>query len=408
MKHSAIINALDPKVQTAEPVHIQIEKYLRHQIEKGILSCGQRLPSTRELSARWNVHDRAIQKAMKRLTAEGILERSPRRGTFIRAKGERPNIGILVGPSLLNEESRFYRAIVEFLREEIFSRGMDVRIYDCLAFKKTEQTSAIINEFMRDTRSRLFKGLISISAPLDVFRKSILTTPLPIAYFPGVRAAAAIDNSSFMRCAIGCIIERRCRRIAYIRTGKPTPHMRDIDEFLQFGISTGLQVGKDHIHQIIPPINGVMNYESTGYTETVKLMRRWDTRKSWPDALIVSDDVLMKGVALALYERKIRVPEQLLVIIEANEGVNYPYLVPVVRIEVSPREISQALTKILWEMILGSKPPSSPVVIDYKMNAETLKNIQGVGAGLYNGNYIASPSGVMENKPEIRAMSGMQ
>lgn len=355
------------KIETAEPAHIQIERHLRHQIETGILSFGQRLPSTSELSLQWNVHDRAIQKAMKRLTAEGILERSPRRGTFVRAKEERPIIGILVGANLLNEEYRFYRAIVELIREEIFSKGMDVRVYDRLRFKETEQTIDIMHRFERDMRNHLFKGLISISSSLNIFEPNVLSMQLPTVSFSRSHSTVITENADFIHSALECILERKRHRIAYIRTFSSFPYTQDVDEFLQFGTSQGLKVGKNDIYQIMPPASGIMNFESTGYSEMIKLMNQWDTRKSWPDALIVSDDVLMKGVALALRERKIKVPEQLLVITDANEGINYTYLVPVVRIEISPREISQALTRILWEIMLGSKPPSAPFKVSYKV-----------------------------------------
>lgn len=355
------------KIETAEPAHIQIERHLRRQIEAGILTFGQRLPSTSELSSQWNVHDRAIQKAMKRLTAEGILERSPRRGTFIRAKEERPIIGILVGANLLNEEYRFYRAIVEFIREEIFSRGMDLRVYDRLRFNKTEQTIDIMHKFERDMRSHLFKGLISISASLKIFEPNVISIQLPTVSFSRSHSTVITDNADFIHSALECIVERNRHKIAYIRTFSSFPYTQDVDEFLQFGTSQGLKVGKNDIYQIVPPASGIMNFESTGYTEMIKLMNQWDIRKSWPDALIVSDDVLMKGVALALRERKIKVPEQLLVITDANEGIDYPYLVPVVRIEISPREISQALTRILWEIMRGSKPPSSSFKVNYRV-----------------------------------------
>lgn len=355
------------KIETAEPAHIQIERHLRHQIETGILSFGQRLPSTSELSLQWNVHDRAIQKAMKRLTAEGVLERSPRRGTFVRAKEERPIIGILVGANLLNEEYRFYRAIVELIREEIFSKGMDVRVYDRLRFKETEQTIDIMHRFERDMRNHLFKGLISISASLNIFEPNVLSMQLPTVSFSRSHSTVTMENADFTHGALECIKEHNRRRIAYIRTFPAPPYTQDVDEFLQFGTSQGLKVGKKDIYQIVPPSSGIMNFESTGYSEMIKLMNKWDIRKSWPDALIVSDDVLMKGVALALRERKIKVPEQLLVITDANEGINYPYLVPVVRIEISPREISQTLTRILWEVMRGSKPPSSSVKVKYRV-----------------------------------------
>ncbi len=61
----------------------QIARQLRERILSGELAEGSKLPSTEELSQRWQVARSSIQAAMKSLVQEGLIERVRKRGTFV-------------------------------------------------------------------------------------------------------------------------------------------------------------------------------------------------------------------------------------------------------------------------------------------------------------------------------------
>ncbi|MDD5704748.1 MAG: winged helix-turn-helix domain-containing protein, partial [Kiritimatiellae bacterium] len=81
------------KIETADPVHLQLERFLRKELREGRLAPGQRLPTTVELARIWHVDCTTVQRAITPLVAEGLVERRPRRGTFVtntaaRGKGQ--------------------------------------------------------------------------------------------------------------------------------------------------------------------------------------------------------------------------------------------------------------------------------------------------------------------------------
>lgn len=68
---------------SAVPVARQILDLIRDQIARGELRPGDRLPTEMELCARLGVSRKPVRQALGQLTAEGLLVRQPRRGTFV-------------------------------------------------------------------------------------------------------------------------------------------------------------------------------------------------------------------------------------------------------------------------------------------------------------------------------------
>jgi DNA-binding GntR family transcriptional regulator len=58
---------------------------LRARILSGELEPGDRLPSTRSLSARWGISRATVGKALDVLEAEGLIRSTARTGSFVRA-----------------------------------------------------------------------------------------------------------------------------------------------------------------------------------------------------------------------------------------------------------------------------------------------------------------------------------
>ncbi|MFD4195946.1 GntR family transcriptional regulator [Amycolatopsis thermoflava] len=72
-------------VSRSEPLHLQVARNIRNDIESGRLRDGQRLPSTRELAEEWGVSTPVINDAMAILSKEGLVESKPRAGRVVRA-----------------------------------------------------------------------------------------------------------------------------------------------------------------------------------------------------------------------------------------------------------------------------------------------------------------------------------
>jgi DNA-binding transcriptional regulator YhcF (GntR family)/predicted kinase len=73
------------RVARSEPLHQQVARNIRNDIEAGVLRDGEVLPSTRELAARWDVSVFTIAEAMKVLAADGLIDTKSRSKRTVRA-----------------------------------------------------------------------------------------------------------------------------------------------------------------------------------------------------------------------------------------------------------------------------------------------------------------------------------
>lgn len=72
------------------PLYAQLEAILRRQIADGLLKPGDALPTEAELEHRYGVSRITVRAALESLTKDGLLERHPGRGTFVKASQVEP------------------------------------------------------------------------------------------------------------------------------------------------------------------------------------------------------------------------------------------------------------------------------------------------------------------------------
>lgn len=68
-----------------KPKYIQIEEDLKLKIQEGLLKTGDKLETEMELAKKFDVSRLTINKALSRLATEGLLDRIPGKGTFIKS-----------------------------------------------------------------------------------------------------------------------------------------------------------------------------------------------------------------------------------------------------------------------------------------------------------------------------------
>ena len=67
----------------SRPIYIQIADAFRQQIEAGVLSPGDKLPSVRELSASLTINPNTIQRSYRELESQGWIATVPGKGCFV-------------------------------------------------------------------------------------------------------------------------------------------------------------------------------------------------------------------------------------------------------------------------------------------------------------------------------------
>lgn len=72
-----------PSFVPGQPLYKQVAEHIRAQIEAGELAPGDKLPSTRELVASFEVSETVIRFAMVELKAHGLVYGQPGRGVYV-------------------------------------------------------------------------------------------------------------------------------------------------------------------------------------------------------------------------------------------------------------------------------------------------------------------------------------
>lgn len=352
--------SLSLKLEPAEPIHAQIERQVQRQILTGALAPAQRLPTTRALAAEWRVDCKTVQRAMQRLRGAGLIERRPKRGTYVRATAIRPIIGIIVGPNLFRADAYFHRTLVAALWEEVRRRQWEHRVYDNLTCREKNEKEALHRQILADIRNHTYKGLLWIDAPADRFKQEVLTRDLPKVFFAD--DANVMDMYGFARAAVDYLVGHGRRRLFCIRGMVAPKRVKDdADGFRDGCAAHGLAAARgalcqiDHLGETTTPLADWL-----GYRRIAALLTTWQRAGSRPDGLIVSDDVMVRGVAVGLREYGVKVPEEMLVVAATKEEIRHLYAAPVVRYEFSVQEIARQLVDRLWRLVVKEPPSRTP------------------------------------------------
>jgi len=348
------------KIERPVAVYIQIEEHLREKIRSGELRPGDRLPSVPEMAAELEVHEVTVQKALRRLKMAGLLYRTPKVGTFVRSSPDQMHIGIFFGPTLSDEEAHFYRAVNRCLRRLIEKNRQHYRTYDDVNEAKELRD---INEhpafqhYLADRKNHIFGGGILVGVDhhlIEVLRKR---EEYPLVFGSGKYPDADVytDHNHFLSESLAYLAARGKKKIGFLRYEEDgTPGCSYPELLAQYGLEDyGVDVcglnSKNHVN------------EAQAFERISERIRKWQKTGRWPEALVVADDIAMRGVALALLGQQVDVPGKLEVVCRSNQGIIHHYGLPVTQYEISPQEFSAHLYRILCNRM--SKGPKIPVPV---------------------------------------------
>lgn len=78
-----MLNFYNLKLNTKDPVYIQLALHVKRQILLGHAVLGDKLPSRREIAAQLNINPNTVQKAFKLMEEEGYVHTSGNQGSII-------------------------------------------------------------------------------------------------------------------------------------------------------------------------------------------------------------------------------------------------------------------------------------------------------------------------------------
>ncbi|MEU4517828.1 GntR family transcriptional regulator [Amycolatopsis sp. NPDC024027] len=175
-------------VQRSDPLHQQVARNIRNDIEAGRLRDGQTLPSTRELATEWNVSPFTINEAMDVLIKEGLVISKPRAGRVVNAphvaaetrpKPSAPH-ALLVGGYAGSGKTELGRVVARetgwpMLDKDTLTRPVVEAALELLGLSPNDRESEM---YLSKVRPREYEALISaMTENVQCGNSAIVTAP---------------------------------------------------------------------------------------------------------------------------------------------------------------------------------------------------------------------------------------
>ena len=347
----------------------QAENILLARIQAGQLSSGSRLPSTAVIAKDLGLGVNSVQKALGRLATLGYLERRPRMGTIVRRQEKKQlNVFVLVGPDLKKEPHHRDRFLTGCLEHELTKAGYLAHVTSNITAIQTEGGAGrarLVERFRQEFAHYDPAGIIESTAVFRRFHElaSEFSRPTVSVKSPHMGGDVCDDRFDFMVRSLHRLGELGRKRVLWVN--KVTGTSPDSSRTSHFW--NAIQTSPIQCVDVIEindqdPLKDPEAVVQNRMREFIARNRQLPPSKR-ADCLLVDEDVLMRGVALALLSEQVRIPEELTICSNTNEGVDINFGVPVIAFQNAVTKIAQEAVNLLTARILRQDGMHSPILV---------------------------------------------
>lgn len=292
----------------------QLVASIRQAVEKGELKQGEILPGMREIAERLDVSLRVPREAVGRLVKEGVLCARRGVGTVVCGKGVSYVHSCRVLILHQETEGTFYlNRIFETVGKRLNQEGMTVIREVVPYLARGEEAVRGVRNLLE--RERFDCALVMLYEDayftlLDQFGIPYVASALRPFRYPG--ASGLILNSlrtAAKNFAADCL-KKKVRRILQVS------YIFDVLNLEETFRSTSVAVETLRV----PVKSWEPDQVVVTQQRTWKLLGERLDRGDWPDVVFLCDDVVARGGLLAFYERNIRFPEDIGLVVWSNKG----------------------------------------------------------------------------------------
>ena len=375
----AVLTTESPKAQAA---------YLSLRERVFSTGVGVPFPPVSEISRELNVSQHTINKAYSLLETEGLIKRERRKGVFVADRTATGEIAVVMTQDAMKAEaSPVYRMICATLRTVLHELNpqWSVKIHLGVSTVPGPEFPTTLDLRQPDVLPRL-RGVFSFH-PLYDLESSLEQANVPVVHLGESlfeKYSVSLDTESFLRQSIEHLAQVGCRNICFLWA----KYVGDSPGSVTESNVTSIQIVADEAGRHgITSMDKWIPYEEGGYGEQEGyelFMQLWNglqqparllapapPRRSGlaarPDAVIVSDDFLCKGVLRAVLHLGVRLPEDLRLITYSNKGVLLPFHEPVTRVEFDLEEQAKRAVSMMETLVSGQKPSEPTVVLVGKL-----------------------------------------
>jgi DNA-binding LacI/PurR family transcriptional regulator len=313
-----------PENQTSGPKYRQITEHLRELINRGDLPAGTRLPPAKQLAKQWKTNHFTIQLALKPLANEGLIERKPRSGTYVRDRKERlSSVGIYYGANLWKDpEGQFYQYAYDDLQETL--RDRDVRLRTFIDTRRAHQRALPFSDLAKAVEQREIQGIIGLMLTAED-TKWLKNLGIPFSHFS--ISGSHIDYQTMIGSAFDRLASQGCKSVGLIAT-VPVMGTVTFDSVKELALKRGLTMKHPWFMTTGPKDQS----EPFGYQAFKEI---WANQRR-PDGVFIYPDWVCRGAILSILQLGVDVPQDMNLVLYRNVGLDYicPWQVPQVVIDI--------------------------------------------------------------------------
>lgn len=333
----------------------QMTDGLRRAIHTGFYRPGDKLPSVRELVARFGVSNRVPVAAIKRLCEEGLIEAAPRNGCIVR-HARMPHWKGHVMCIVASGDFSFGTAMkVERIREAVF-RANYLFTQVTVPRRKTGQ----LDMGVLDYHLRQPVDMAVLFGAEKCIRARLVKANVPFVHVEGMEGGLCISayqydlDEAFRAFASAC---RDCGVKRIVRVVKFAGQLNRLADVLS---AAGVESEE---WNLAPKRQGEGRLEILRDTSFRAFSARLSEGKEWlPDAFVFTDDYLATGAVVALLEAGVRVHDDVRIATQAYRG-NRPIIPNVFGcFEYDPFRVGDMIAEDVVARLNGETRPASTVI----------------------------------------------
>ncbi len=325
----------------------EIAAELKEMIISGKWAPEMRVPTRRDLCAKFSASPITIQNIIDQFETDGFLRSDGRNGTYVvKTPPHLVNVALLFPDEA--KSNRFWHALSTVAKKER-TDGLKIIQYSNIKYNGWTDSPDQIRLIREVIRKRLM-GIFFTTPPFLVERTPIVTEPgIPRCAIMAPEmhpdfSTVTSGGTSFQEKSLTYLKSKDRKRIAVI--GHPDISMLNWQEKIkEYGFTTGPQW-----------IQGMSISETRPGGNLARLL--FDgSREKRPDGLVITDDNMVESVTKGIAESGVKFPQELDIVAHCNFPCLPPSSVPVVRLGYDAVEVLETGIRFLRAMRFDGAAP---------------------------------------------------
>lgn len=333
------------------------------------LPVGYPLPPVPKLIQELGVGRVTIDKVYDLLEQEGRIERRRGAGVYVADRMATGEFAVVILPRLMGPNvSPFYRMGAMAILDAMFERNPRWQVKMHLGRMTTipQEYPSTLNLLKPEVLRRL-RGVFTFH-PLYDLEPKLEQVGVPLVrlerdWRQPQQHQVWFDRDLFFQQCVVRLYKSGCRKIGLLWTAAGNRKLTSCEESARIVSELAVGHGMECREAWMPvcpshfATGGIV--ENDGY----ELFHRLWNQAERPDGIIVTDDILCRGVLRAILHLGLNMPEDLRLVTHATCGVTLPYHRPVTRVEFDPTELANAAVDMMTVLITGKIPLKTNVLL---------------------------------------------